>query len=114
MQRYAPKAMELAPRDIVSRSIQKEIDDGRGVKNPYVTLTFGIWGRRRSCSDLPGIRDLAMDFAATDPIKEPIPVQPAQHYTMGGVDCNANAKHNSRVCTPPANAHVLVFMAPIG
>jgi succinate dehydrogenase / fumarate reductase flavoprotein subunit len=88
MERYAPKAMELAPRDIVSRSIQKEIDGGRGVKNLYVYLDVRHLGRQKILSRLPGIRDIALDFAATDPIDDPIPVQPAQHYTMGGVDCN--------------------------
>jgi succinate dehydrogenase / fumarate reductase flavoprotein subunit len=88
MERYAPKAMELAPRDIVSRSIQKEIDEGRGVKNIYVQLDVRHLGKQKIVSRLPGIRDLAMDFAAVDPIKEPIPIQPAQHYSMGGVDCN--------------------------
>lgn len=92
MQRYAPKAMELAPRDIVSRSIQKEIDEGRGVKNLYVHLDVRHLGRQKIMSRLPGIRDIALDFAALDPIKEPIPIQPAQHYTMGGVDCNVKCE----------------------
>ena len=88
MQRYAPKAMELAPRDIVSRSIQKEIDAGRGVNGLYVDLDVRHLGKKKILSNLPGIRDIAMDFAAVDPITKTIPVQPAQHYTMGGVDCN--------------------------
>jgi succinate dehydrogenase / fumarate reductase flavoprotein subunit len=92
MQRYAPKAMELAPRDIVSRSIQKEIDEGRGVKNLYVHLDVRHLGRQKILSKLPGIRDIAIDFAGLDPIKEPIPIQPAQHYTMGGVDCNVKCE----------------------
>lgn len=92
MQRYAPKAMELAPRDIVARSIQTEINDGRGVKDTYVHLDIRHLGEKKIKLRLPGIRDLAMDFAATDPIKEPIPIWPAQHYTMGGVDCNAKCK----------------------
>ena len=92
MQRYAPKAMELAPRDIVSRSIQKEIDEGRGVKNLYVHLDVRHLGRQKILSRLPGIRDIAIDFAGLDPIKEPIPIQPAQHYTMGGVDCNVKSE----------------------
>jgi succinate dehydrogenase / fumarate reductase flavoprotein subunit len=92
MQRYAPKAMELAPRDIVSRSIQKEIDEGRGVKNLYVHLDVRHLGRQKILSRLPGIRDIAIDFAGLDPIKEPIPIQPAQHYTMGGVDCNVKCE----------------------
>ncbi len=96
MQTYAPKAMELAPRDIVSRSIQKEIDAGRGVNDHYVHLDIRHLGRERILTRLPGIRDLAMDFAETDPIKKPIPVQPAQHYTMGGIDCNAKSETRIR------------------
>jgi len=92
MQRYAPKAMELAPRDIVSRSIQREIDEGRGVNNLYVHLDIRHLGREKILSRLPGIRDIALDFAGVDPIKEPIPIQPAQHYTMGGVDCNSKCE----------------------
>jgi succinate dehydrogenase flavoprotein subunit len=88
MQRYAPKAMELAPRDIVSRSIQKEIDAGRGVNDLYVALDVRHLGKKKILSNLPGIRDIAIDFAGVDPITKTIPVQPAQHYTMGGVDCN--------------------------
>jgi len=92
MERYAPKAMELAPRDIVSRSIQKEIDEGRGVKNLYVHLDVRHLGSKKILSNLPGIRDIAMEFAGIDPINQPIPVQPAQHYTMGGVDSNAKCE----------------------
>ncbi len=86
MQKYAPKAMELAPRDIVSRSTQKEIDEGRGFENEYVHLDVRHLGKEIILSRLPGIRELAQQFAGIDPIKEPIPVQPAQHYTMGGID----------------------------
>ena len=92
MQRYAPKAMELAPRDIVSRSIQKEIDEGRGINNLYVHLDIRHLGKEKILHKLPGIRDLAIEFAAIDPVKEPIPIQPAQHYTMGGVDCNVKCE----------------------
>jgi succinate dehydrogenase / fumarate reductase flavoprotein subunit len=92
MQTYAPEAMELAPRDIVSRSIQKEIDAGRGINNHYVHLDIRHLGRQRILSRLPGIRDISMDFAEIDPIQKPIPVQPAQHYTMGGIDCNAKCE----------------------
>ncbi len=92
MQRYAPKAMELAPRDIVSRSIQKEIDEGRGVNSLYVHLDVRHLGSKKILSNLPGIRDIARDFAGIDPIDKPIPVQPAQHYSMGGVDCNAKCE----------------------
>ncbi len=96
MQRYAPKFMELAPRDIVSRSIQKEIDEGRGVDNVFINLDVRHLGREKILSRLPGIRDLALQFAAIDPISRPVPIQPAQHYTMGGVDCNAKCETSFR------------------
>jgi succinate dehydrogenase / fumarate reductase flavoprotein subunit len=96
MQRYAPKAMELAPRDIVSRSIQTEIDEGRGVSNLYVQLDVRHLGKKTILTNLPGIRDIAIDFGGVDPITKPIPVQPAQHYTMGGIDCNADCETRIR------------------
>ena len=92
MQKYAPKALELAPRDVVSRSIQTEIDQGRGVKDTFIHLDLRHLGNEKILSRLPGVRDLALEFAGVDPIKEPLPIQPAQHYTMGGVDSNANCE----------------------
>lgn len=90
MKNYAPAAMELAPRDIVSRSIQTEINEGRGFENAYVYLDLRHLGRAKILERLPGIRDLAIDFAGVDPIEKPIPVQPGQHYTMGGIECDAD------------------------
>ena len=92
MERYAPKAMELAPRDIVSRSIQKEIDEGRAFENAYVHLDLRHLGREKIMARLPGIRELCLLFAGLDPIDKPIPVRPAAHYTMGGIDCNLNCE----------------------
>lgn len=92
MQRYAPKAMELAPRDIVSRSIQTEINEGRGFNNSYVHLDIRHIGEKKILENLPGICDIAIQFAGIDPIKQPIPIQPAQHYTMGGIDCNVKCE----------------------
>lgn len=86
MKRYAEKAMELAPRDIVSRSIQTEIDEGRGFPGGTVHLDLRHLGRERILERLPGIRDLAISFAGVDPIDQPIPIQPGQHYFMGGID----------------------------
>lgn len=88
MQKYAPQAMELAPRDIVARAIQTEIEEGRGFEDAYVHLDLRHLGRERILERLPGIRDICMDFAGVDPIEKPIPIQPGQHYTMGGIDCN--------------------------
>ena len=94
MKNYAPDAMELAPRDIVARSIQTEINEGRGIDNAYVNLDLRHLGEERILERLPGIRDIAINFAGVDPIKTPIPVQPGQHYTMGGIHCNCNGETN--------------------
>jgi succinate dehydrogenase/fumarate reductase flavoprotein subunit len=86
MGKYAPKAMELAPRDIVSRSIQTEIDEGRGFPGGTVHLDLRHLGRERILERLPGIRDLAISFAGVDCLDNPVPIQPGQHYFMGGID----------------------------
>ena len=85
MARYAPNAMELASRDVVSRSEQTEIDAGRGV-NGSVLLDLRHVGADRIFERLHGTRETAMVFAGVDPIREPIPVRPGAHYHMGGVD----------------------------
>ena len=85
MARYAPNAMELASRDVVSRSEQTEIDAGRGV-NGSVMLDLRHVGADRIFERLHGTRETAMVFAGVDPIREPIPVRPGAHYHMGGVD----------------------------
>ncbi len=90
MERYAPSAMELGPRDIVARSIQTEVNEGRGFEDQYVHLDLRHLGSDKILERLPGIRDIAINFAGVDPIVEPLPVQPAQHYTMGGIDCNVD------------------------
>ena len=86
---YAPSAMELAPRDIVARAIQIEIDKGNGFENQYVHLDLKHLGEAKIKKRLPGIREICIDFAGIDPIDTPIPIQPAQHYSMGGIDVNA-------------------------
>ncbi len=86
MSKYAPTAMELGPRDIVSRSIQTEINEGRGIENQYVYLDLRHLGSEKILERLPGIRDLAINFVGVDPIENPVPIQPGQHYSMGGID----------------------------
>ncbi|HOP86179.1 MAG TPA: FAD-dependent oxidoreductase [Syntrophorhabdaceae bacterium] len=91
MKKYAPKAMELAPRDIVSRSIQTEIEEGRGFDHPlgkYIKLDLRHLGAQKIMEKLPGIRKICIDFIGIDPIYEPIPIMPCQHYSMGGIDTN--------------------------
>jgi len=87
MKDYAPKAMELAPRDIVARAIQTEVNEGRGFEDEYVHLDLTHLGGDKITERLPGIRQIAIDFAGIDPVEKPIPVQPGQHYSMGGVAC---------------------------
>ncbi|MBD3307429.1 FAD-binding protein [candidate division KSB3 bacterium] len=89
MERYAPNNMELAPRDIVARAIITEIQAGRGIQDEYVHLDLRHLGKQKILERLPGIHEIGMKFAGVDAIKEPIPVQPGQHYTMGGIDCDA-------------------------
>lgn len=91
MKQYAPSAMELAPRDIVSRCIQTEIIEGRGFEHPlgkYIQLDLRHLGEKKILERLPGIRSICRDFIGIDPVKEPIPIMPGQHYSMGGVDVN--------------------------
>jgi succinate dehydrogenase/fumarate reductase flavoprotein subunit len=85
MKRYAPNALELASRDVVSRSEQTEIDAGRGV-NGSVFLDLRHLGAEKILERLPGSRELAMTYAGVDPIYDPIPVRPGAHYHMGGVE----------------------------
>jgi succinate dehydrogenase / fumarate reductase flavoprotein subunit len=92
MERYAPHLMELGPRDIVARGTQTEIDQGRGFEGGYVHLDLRHLGREKIIERLPGIRQITMDFAGVDPILEPIPIQPAQHYSMGGIPTNADGE----------------------
>lgn len=92
MERYAPTAMELAPRDIVARAITTEIKEGRGINNEYVHLDLRHLGEKKIDERLPGVRELCLSFIGLDPVKELIPVQPAQHYTMGGIDCNTDGE----------------------
>jgi succinate dehydrogenase / fumarate reductase flavoprotein subunit len=86
MERYAPASLDLAPRDVVARAIVQEIHEGRGFDGGYVHLDLRHLGPDRIRERLPGIRQIAMDFAGVDPVTGPVPVQPGQHYSMGGID----------------------------
>ncbi|MEZ0322689.1 MAG: succinate dehydrogenase flavoprotein subunit [Hydrogenothermaceae bacterium] len=89
MARYAPQKMELGPRDLVARSIETEILEGRGWGEgmmAYVHLDLRHLGAKKIKERLPQIRQLCIDFEGVDPIEEPIPVRPTAHYSMGGID----------------------------
>ena len=90
MERYAPTAKDLASRDVVSRSMTMEINEGRGVgpNNDHITCTWSIWTRTCCIERLPGISETAKIFAGVDVTKEPIPVLPTVHYNMGGIPTN--------------------------
>lgn len=91
LERYVPNKMELGPRDLISRAIISEYKAGRGFKGPYgnyVHLDIRHLGEKFIDERLPQIRELARDFMHVDPVHEPIPVTPTQHYTMGGIHTN--------------------------
>jgi succinate dehydrogenase / fumarate reductase, flavoprotein subunit len=94
MEQYAKSKMELAPRDIVSRSEQSEIEAGRGIAGPEgidaISLDLTRLGADKINERLPMIREIAIKLNFIDPIKEPIPVRPAAHYFMGGIHTDIN------------------------
>jgi succinate dehydrogenase / fumarate reductase flavoprotein subunit len=92
MKRYSPHLLDLSPRDIVARAIKTEINEGRGFDGGYVNLELMHLGAQKIKERLPGIRQIAIDFANIDPVLKPIPVQPGQHYSMGGIASNKNCE----------------------
>jgi succinate dehydrogenase / fumarate reductase flavoprotein subunit len=92
MERYAPTVKDLAPRDIVARAIQTEVNEGRGFPGGYVHLDIRHLGEEKIKARLPGIREIALHFAGVDPIEAPLPVQPGQHYSMGGLACDEDGQ----------------------
>src|SRR6187455_3682309 len=94
MERYAPNLKDLASRDVVSRSMDQEIKEGRGCgpHKDYVLLKLDHLGPDVIIKRLPSIREIAIKFANVDPIKEPIPVVPTIHYMMGGVPTNMHGQ----------------------
>ncbi len=93
MSKTAPEAMELAPRDLVARAIQDEVNEGTAIEDAYVNLDLTHLGEKKIKERLPGIREISMYFAGIDPIDEPIPVQPGQHYSMGGIATKYQGDH---------------------
>jgi succinate dehydrogenase flavoprotein subunit len=96
MSKYAPRVLELASRDVVSRSIITEVLEGRGFPGGYVHLELMHLGKEKVESRLQEICDFARNFAGIDPVTEPLPISPAQHYMMGGIGTDIHGATNVR------------------
>ncbi len=96
MAKYAPEKMELAPRDVVSRSEMTEILEGRGFRESdgldFIHLDLTHLGADKINQTLPLIREVCMKFIGLDPIFERIPVRPVAHYSMGGIEADIRGK----------------------
>jgi succinate dehydrogenase / fumarate reductase flavoprotein subunit len=94
MERYAPTIKDLAPRDIVARSMALEVLEGRGAgpNKDYVLLDCTHLGAEVLETKLPDITEFARTYLAVDPVKEPVPVYPTAHYAMGGIPTNIHAE----------------------
>ena len=94
MERYAPNAKDLASRDVVSRSMEMEINEGRGAgkDKDHINLHLDHIDKKVIDERLPGISEAAKTFANVDVSKEPIPVVPTVHYNMGGIPTNYKAE----------------------
>jgi len=89
------KAMELGPRDRLSQAFWHEAQKGRTIDTPHgdvVHLDLRHLGEKKIDERLPMVRDLAISYVGVDPVHDPIPVRPVVHYTMGGIDCDIDAK----------------------
>ena len=93
MERYAPTMKDLAPRDVVSRSIYLEVRDGRGIDGKdYVFLDVRHLGAKVIEEKLPDITDFARVYLGVEPLTEPVPIQPTAHYAMGGIPTDVHAR----------------------
>ncbi|XP_060809776.1 succinate dehydrogenase [ubiquinone] flavoprotein subunit, mitochondrial [Amyelois transitella] len=107
MEKYAPKAKELASRDVVSRAIATEIREGRGVgpKKDHMYLQLHHLGSAIIDERLPGISETALTFTGVDVHKAPVPIIPTVHYTMGGIPINYKGEvivyQNGQDCAVP-------------
>ena len=90
MERYAPNAKDLASRDVVSRAMVTEINEGRGCgpNKDFVLLDITHLEPEIILKRLPGIHEIALQFAGVDCLRDPIPVVPTCHYMMGGIPTN--------------------------
>jgi succinate dehydrogenase / fumarate reductase flavoprotein subunit len=89
MKNYAPSKMELAPRDVVSRAEQTEVNEGRGIDGgEYVHLDLRPIGKERIMERLPQVYELALNYLKVDALVDAVPIQPTAHYSMGGIPAN--------------------------
>ncbi|MBD2130329.1 succinate dehydrogenase/fumarate reductase flavoprotein subunit [Microcoleus sp. ZQ-A2] len=101
MATYAPSRMELAPRDITSRAIVREIRAGRGIHpdgsagGPFIYLDLRHMGREKIMSRIPFCWEEAHRLLGIDAVHEPIPVRPTVHYSMGGIPVNTDGQVRS-------------------
>jgi len=92
-ERYAPTLKDLAPRDMVSRFIYKEVNEGRGINSQdYVHLDLTHLGKEVIDEKLPDITDFARTYLGIEPITDLIPIQPTAHYAMGGIPTNVEGQ----------------------
>ena len=96
MEKIAPKMMELAPRDIISRAEMTELLEGRGFPGPdgldFLHLDLTHLGAERINKRLPLIREVCLKFVGIDPITQPIPIRPVAHYSMGGIEADIDGR----------------------
>jgi succinate dehydrogenase / fumarate reductase flavoprotein subunit len=93
MERYAPKLMELAPRDMVSRAMYMEIREGRGIGGKdFLYLDLRHLGRKKIDEKLPDITDFVRVYQGLEPVTQPIPIQPTAHYAMGGIPTDSQTR----------------------
>lgn len=101
MSTYAPSKMELAPRDITSRAIARELRAGRGINldgsagGPFIYLDLRHMGQEKIMTRIPFCWDEAHRLLGIDAVNEPIPVRPTVHYSMGGIPTNTDGQVRS-------------------
>jgi fumarate reductase flavoprotein subunit len=111
LKRYVPNKMELGPRDIISRAMVTEFEEGRGFDGPhgkYMHLDVRHLGEEVIDQKLPFMRELGREFVGIDIVKDPIPVRPVMHYMMGGVDADISG------VTPMAGLYAAGECANVG
>lgn len=94
MEKYAPQYKDLAPRDVIARAISQEVYEGRGAgdKKDHVFLSLKHLDENTILNKLPTVFETAKKFSGVNALKEPIPVSPSVHYTMGGIPTNVSCE----------------------